>query len=61
MSRLALFVLACALFASITFTFASPVPVVNGELVTLEKRATGRVTFLSSLPSWHYPNHPILQ
>ena len=43
MSRLALLIL--ALLASITLTFASPVPVVNGELVDMEKRTTrkGRV------------------
>jgi len=50
MSRFALFILACALFASVTFTFASPAPVANGELVNLEKRIThvGRGT-------WYYP------
>jgi len=49
MSRLALFILACALFASVTFTFATPVSVAN-ELVDITKRdtRTGRGT-------WYYP------
>ena len=63
MSRLALFILAFALFASVTFTFASPVCDVNEELVdNIGKRdtRTGRVTsyLFSSLT---YPNHHTLQ
>ncbi|PPR05919.1 hypothetical protein CVT26_008813 [Gymnopilus dilepis] len=48
MSRLALFIY--ALFASVLLSLASPVPVMNGELVNLEARLTrvGRGT-------WYYP------
>ena len=49
MTRIALFFF--ALIASVLLAFASPVPVVNGELVNIEKRQTrtGRVSFLVHL------------
>ena len=52
MSRFALFALACALFASVTFTFASPVSLANGELVEKRTTHTGRVHLTSSPPLW---------
>lgn len=74
MSRLALYIL--ALLVSVILTFASPVPVINGELVEMEKRVlhTGRVTS-SPLPNddihiliiilyikgtWYYPGSAYL-
>jgi hypothetical protein len=47
MTRIALFFF--ALIASVLLAFASPVPVVNRELVDIEKRIThtGRVSYLS--------------
>ena len=56
MTGLALFCLACALFASVSFTFASTVPVVNGELVNIEKRITHTgavISFFPLFPSRH--------
>jgi len=46
MARLA--ILFFALFASVLLALATPVPVADGELVTIEKRLThtGRVSFL---------------
>ncbi|KAF8817207.1 hypothetical protein BYT27DRAFT_7205070 [Phlegmacium glaucopus] len=64
MSRLALFIL--ALLASVTLTFASPAPVINEELVEIEKRATrvGRGTWyypgLGNCGLWNNNNDPIL-
>ena len=55
MTRIALFFF--ALFASVLLALASPVPVVNRELVDLEKRIThtGRVSFLSFFCIYHTP------
>ena len=62
MSRLALFVLACALFASVTFTFASPVSVAS-ELVDIKKRdtRTGRVTYYLFSSNLTIPDNHTLQ
>jgi hypothetical protein len=53
MTRIALFFF--ALFASFLLALASPVPVVNGELVDIQKRLTrtGRVSFLSFFGVYH--------
>jgi hypothetical protein len=55
MTRIALFFF--ALIASVLLALASPVPVVNGELVDIKKRQTrtGRVSFLPFFCIYHTP------
>jgi hypothetical protein len=63
MSRLVSLILAFALFASVTFTFASPVLDVNERHVDIEKRdtRTGRVTPYFFFSQSTYTNYRTLQ